>query len=63
MSANRSDAMAITFLQTDVGDLVEVIEDQTGINASYFIQGFEFSVQAGADGQIVEFGWVVQKFK
>lgn len=62
MSANRSDAMALTFLQTDVGDLVEVIEDQTGINASYFIQGFEFSVQAGADGQIVEFGWVVQKF-
>ncbi len=63
MSANRSDAMALTFLQTDVGDLVEIIEDQTGISATFFIQGFDFSVQAGANGEIVDFGWIVQKFE
>lgn len=59
MSANRSDAMMLIFLQTDVGDLVEVIEEQTGIAFSYFVQGVDFSIVSGGN---IFFTWTTKEF-
>lgn len=60
MKANTSDAMILTFLNTDIGDRVEIIEDQTGTNGSYYIQGMDFTAQSGAGGAVVDFSWIVK---
>lgn len=62
MNANRDNQMMLSFLNVDVGDLVEVIEDQTGISSSFFVQGVEYSASAGASGAVVDFSWIVKKF-
>lgn len=57
--ANVSDALMLGFLNMDIGDVVSVTEDQTGINGEYFINGVEFTLY---NGQVVRCRWHV-KFK
>lgn len=62
-NANRDEAHMQYFLHTDVGDLVNIIEDQTETDASYFIQGMGWDAQAAASGVIVNAWWNVKKFR
>lgn len=59
MDANRNASMMLYFLNVDVGDLVEIIEDQTEVSGRYFVQGVEFDVTGGSDGVIVQYKWNV----
>ena len=59
MDANRNANMMLYFLNVDVGDLVEIIEDQTEVSGRYFVQGVEFDVTGGSDGVIVQYKWNV----
>ena len=61
MNANRSNTMMMFFNDVDVGDLVTIIEDQTGINGNYFVQGVSFDMKPGASGQIVNFSWILKE--
>jgi hypothetical protein len=61
MNANRSNSMMMFFNDVDVGDLVTIIEDQTGINGNYFVQGISFDMKPGASGQIVNFSWILKE--
>jgi hypothetical protein len=61
MNANRSNSMMMFFHEADVGDLVTIAEDQTGINGNYFIQGVSFDMRPGASGQIVNFSWILKE--
>ena len=61
MNANRSNSMMTFFNDVDVGDLVTIIEDQTGINSNYFVQGVSFDMRPGASGQIVNFSWILKE--
>jgi len=61
MNANRSNTMMMLFNDVDVGDLVTIIEDQSGINGNYFVQGVSFDMKPGASGQIVNFSWILKE--
>lgn len=63
MNANRSESHAQYFLGTDVGDVVQIVEPVTETDADFFIQGMNWSAQAGNDGVIVNFGWTLKKFR
>lgn len=63
MYANKDEAHTMYFLDTDVGDLVSIIEDQTETNAAFFIQGMEWNAIPGATGVIVNYSWNVRKFR
>lgn len=62
-NANRDEAHMMYFLETDIGDLVTIKEDQTEINGAYFIQGMGWDAQSGNDGAIVNAWWTVKKFR
>lgn len=61
MNANRSNEMMTFFNEADVGDLVTIAETQTGITGNYFIQGVSFDMRPGANGQIVNFSWILKE--
>lgn len=63
MNANRDNAHMAYFLQTDIGDVVRIIEDQTETNGSYFINGMGWNATAGATGATVNYWWVLKKFE
>jgi hypothetical protein len=63
MNANKSEAHTRYFLETDVGDVVKIVEPTTETNADYFIQGMNWKASAGNNGVIVDFGWTVKKFR
>jgi len=58
LNANRSGQMMQAFLNLDVGDLVRIKEDQTGIDGYYYIQGVEFSILPGG---VIMFSWIVRQ--
>jgi len=58
MAANRSGALMQAFLYLDVGDLIHVKEDKTGINDYYYIQGVEFTIIKGG---FIKFAWIVKE--
>lgn len=60
LSANRSDELMMAFLNIHIGDLIEIKEDQPGIDGYYFLQGVEFEIRPG--GKIVCFSWIVKEF-
>jgi len=58
MVANRSGALMMAFLNLDVGDLIHVKEDKTGLDIYAYIQGVEFSINPGG---LVKFVWIVKE--
>jgi len=63
MNANRDEASMAYFLNTDVGDLVQIIEDQSETDAYYYINAMGWSATAGAGGAIVNYWWNISKFR
>jgi len=63
MYANRNNTMMLYFLQADIGDVVQVVEDVTEIANDYYIQGVEYTVSAGEAGVIVNFSWVLKEHR
>lgn len=63
MNANRNDVMALSFLNTDIGDLVRLKEDQNEVDAAFFIQGYSYRAVPIAEGVSVDFTWRVKKFE
>ena len=57
-NANRSASMMQAFLNLDVGDLVRIKENQTGIDGHYYIQGVEFAILPGG---VIMFSWFVKQ--
>lgn len=55
--ANRSAALMTAFLHLDVGNLIHVQEDKTGLDEYEYIQGVEFSIMPGG---LIKFAWVVK---
>lgn len=59
-SGNQSEALMQAFLRLDIGSLVHIKEDDSGIDAYYYIQGVEFTIElSGA----VRYAWVVREAK
>lgn len=63
MSANRDNAHAAYFMDTDVGDLVEVTEDQTETDAAYYIHRMGWSAVPGAASVNVNYWWGLEKHR
>jgi len=61
--ANRDEAHTAYFLNSDVGDLVQIQETQTETDASFYIQGMGWNAIPGDDGAIVNFWWNVRKLR
>jgi hypothetical protein len=55
---NTSDQLMRAFLNMDVGDVVEIKEDQTGIDGLYYINGVEFDIR---DGKVITCRWHVKQ--
>ncbi len=50
------------FLRVDIGDLVHISEDQTAVDAWYYIQGVDYSLSAGGDGTVnIIYSWIVKQ--
>lgn len=62
-NANRDEAHMMYFLDTDIGDVVYIKEDQTEINGAYYIQGMGWDARSGNDGAIVTPWWIVKKLR
>ena len=62
-NANRDETHMQYFLRTDVGDLVNIVEDQTETDADYYIQSMGWDATAGSSGAIVNAWWGVKKFR
>lgn len=58
MDASQSSQTMMAFLNLDIGDLVRIKEDQTGIDGYYYIQGVEFSILPGG---VIMFSWIVRQ--
>jgi hypothetical protein len=54
---NTSDQLMRAFLNIDIGDVVAIAEDQTGIDGQYWINGVEFSI---LDGKVIKCRWHVK---
>lgn len=61
--ANRDEAHTAYFLNSDVGDLVEIEETQTETDASFYIQGMGWDAVPGDSGAVVNFWWNVRKLR
>lgn len=55
--ANYNELLMFAFLYLDIGDLIHVKENQTGIDNFYYIQAVEFSIQAGG---VIKYSWTVK---
>lgn len=58
--ANRSELLMFAFLQVDVGRRIPLQDSTSGVVGEYFIQGTEFSIQAGG---IIYWKWIVKPAK
>lgn len=56
--ANRSSTLMNAFLSLDVGSKVALKEDQSGVDAEYYIQNVEMSIVPGG---LIKFGWTVRE--
>jgi len=56
-SANRSSYFMQSFLNLDVGDMIQVTHDDTGTDSYFYIQGVNFTIGPGG---IIMFGYVLQ---
>ncbi len=63
MKANRDNAHASYFLNTDIGDVVEIAETQSETDAAFYIHGMGWDAVPGASGAIVNFWWKVKKLR
>ena len=65
MQANKDVDYLWGYLMHDIGDLVHVKEDETGINSYYYIQGLSFSISPafvdGAATAIIDYGWTLKE--
>ncbi len=61
----KTDEMAAVFIQADCGSRVTIVEDQTGINEDYFINGWEFEIMPdtrnATAGNLVYFKWHLKR--
>lgn len=63
MWANRDKAHTAYFLNTDVGDLVNIKEDQSEVDSNFYIQGMGWeAIPAGAN-TVVNYWWTVSEFR
>lgn len=58
LCANISNKNMMAFLVLDVGDIVSIQEDQTGLNKYFYIQGVSYEVLGGT---IIMFKWIVKE--
>lgn len=64
MIGNKSAAAMMAFLTLDVGDMVHVKEDQTGIDGNYYIQRVEFQLHPGGpEAAYLEYQWTLRESK
>lgn len=64
MQANKDVDYLLGYLMHDIGDLINVKEDETGIDAYYYIQGLSFSISPafvdGAATAIIDYGFTLK---
>ena len=56
--ANRSANLMNALLNIDIGDLVHIKEDESGIDGYYYIQGISFSIKPGG---IIDYSWMTRR--
>jgi len=65
MQANKDVDYLWGYLMHDIGDLVHVQEDETGVNSRYYIQALSFSISPafvdGAATAIIDYGWTLKE--
>jgi len=62
LSANKSDLYMYAFQRVDIGDLVSVAEDQSGMDAWYYVQGVEYSITPAPEGMVnIMYSWNLQR--
>lgn len=57
-NANRSLKMMLAFLMVEPGDMVHIIEDTSGTDRAFFVQGISFTI---APGGLINFSWAVKE--
>lgn len=63
MNANRDNAHTSYFLNTDIGDAVEIAETQSETDALFHIHGMGWDAAPGDGGAIVNYWWKVKKIR
>lgn len=61
LQGNKSADFLYGFLLYDIGDLVNIAEDVSGIDAYFYIQAVNFSISPAATGGIIDYGWTVKE--
>ena len=62
LNANKSSDLMYGFLVYDVGDLVPVIEDVSGIDSQYYIHAVHFMMEpAASGGAVIDYDWVLKE--
>lgn len=61
LNANKTDNLMWGFLVYDVGDLVAVTEDISGIDSQYYIHAVNFSIEPALNGGIIDYSWVLKE--
>lgn len=54
--ANTDDLMMLSFLYLDVGSLIQIVDDKSGLNNYYYINGIDYSITQGG---IIRFTWII----
>ena len=61
-NANKSNELMWGFLVYDVGDLVPVVEDISGIDSQYYIHAVHFEAVPGPSGSaIIDYAWTLKE--
>lgn len=59
LNANKDADILMAFMQLDVGNLIRVTEDKSGIDSYYFIQSVAYQTRPGG---ILMFNWILKPF-
>ena len=59
LNANKDETLLFAFLQLEVGDVIHITEDKSGVDSYYFIQAVAYETRPGG---IVMFNWIVKPF-
>ncbi len=60
--ANKNELQAQAFFRVDIGDLVSVQEDQSGVDAWYYVQGVEYEITSDAFGGVnIMYSWILKR--
>lgn len=59
LNANKDETLLFAFLQLEVGDVIHITEDKSGVDSYYFIQAVAYETRPGG---IVMFNWKVKSF-